>query len=180
VVPTAGPWADAAPRHGLLCNDRTGRRTRDPESRVPYKAAMADITLTLTAEPDAEDLKMLGEGLAAYNDASVGPADRVLLAVFLREKSGGIVGGLSGYTGWGWLYVQWLWLSEALRGQGWAAKLLAAAEAEAVARGCHGAYIDTFNPTALGLYRRLGYTPFGALEDFPKGHTRTFLEKRLS
>ena len=141
---------------------------------------MADVTLTLTAEPAAEDLKVLGENLAAYNDASVGPAGRVLLAVFLRDGSGTVVGGLSGYTGWGWLYVQWLWLSETLRGQGWAGKVLAAAEAEAVARGCHGAYIDTFNPAALRLYRRLDYTPFGALEDFPKGHTRTFLKKQLT
>jgi len=140
---------------------------------------MADVILTLTAEPAAEDLKVLGENLAAYNDASVGPADRVLLAVFLRDGSGTVVGGLSGYTGWGWLYVQWLWLSETLRGQGWAGKVLAAAEAEAVARGCHAAYIDTFNPTALRLYQKLGYVPFGKLKDFPTGHTRTFLQKQI-
>jgi GNAT superfamily N-acetyltransferase len=140
---------------------------------------MAELTLTLTSEPAAEDLKVLGEGLMAYNDASVGPANRMLLAVFLRDAGGSIVGGLSGYTGWGWLYVQWLWLAEELRGRGWAAKLHQAAEAEAVARGCHGSYIDTFNPTALRLYRRLGYDPFGVLEDFPRGHTRTFLKKSL-
>ena len=139
----------------------------------------ANVMLELTAEPSADDLKVIGEGLMAYNDESVGPADRVLLAAFLRNAEGVIIGGLSGYTGWGWLYVQWLWLSEPLRGQGWAAELLAAAEAEAVARGCHGAYIDTFNPVALKLYESLGYTPFGQLDDFPKGYTRTFLQKPI-
>jgi ribosomal protein S18 acetylase RimI-like enzyme len=141
---------------------------------------MAELTLTVTSKPAPEDLKVLGEGLMAYNDASVGPANRVLLAAFLRNADGNVVGGLSGYTGWGWLYVQWLWLAEEVRGTGWGERLLRAAETEAVTRGCHGAYIDTFNPAALRLYRRLGYEPFGALEDFPKGHTRTFLQKPLA
>jgi len=47
------------------------------------------------------------------------------------------------------------------------------------ARRCHGAYIDTFNPVALKVYRRAGYRPFGELPDFPKGRTRTFLRKAL-
>jgi GNAT superfamily N-acetyltransferase len=89
------------------------------------------------------------------------------------------VAGISGYTAWGWLYVQWLWVAEAQRGQGLAGRMLAAAEREAKIRGCHGAYIDTFSPLALKIYRRAGYVAFGALEDFPKGRTRTFLQKPL-
>jgi hypothetical protein len=57
--------------------------------------------------------------------------------------------------------------------------MLAAAEAEAKARGCRGAYIDTFSPVALKVYRRAGYEPFGELKDFPAGRTRVFLQKKL-
>jgi GNAT superfamily N-acetyltransferase len=99
--------------------------------------------------------------------------------VILRDGAGTIVGGISGYTAWGWLYVQQLWVAEAMRGRGLAARMLAAAEREARMRGCHGAYIDTFSPVALTTYRRAGYVPFGALQDFPKGRTRTFLQKSL-
>ncbi len=53
------------------------------------------------------------------------------------------------------------------------------AEDEARARSCHGAYIDTFNPIALKTYERAGYVPFGKLDDFPKGRSRTFLQKPL-
>jgi GNAT superfamily N-acetyltransferase len=60
-----------------------------------------------------------------------------------------------------------------------AARLLAAAEAEARARGCHGAYIDTFSPQALHVYQKAGYAVFGAMPDFPKGRTRSFLSKGL-
>jgi GNAT superfamily N-acetyltransferase len=142
-------------------------------------AQQTDLRLEVTAAPSSEDLKVIGEGLSTYNDESVGPANRIPLAVLLRAFKGEVRGGLSGYTAWGWLYVQWLWLADELRARGFAAKLLAAAETEAMARGCHGAYIDTFNPTALRLYERLGYKPFGRLEAFPRGHTRTFLAKQL-
>jgi predicted GNAT family acetyltransferase len=76
--------------------------------------------------------------------------------------------------------VQWLWLDDGLRGKGMAGRMLDMAEIEAVKRGCHGAYIDTFNPVALRVYERQGYVPFGELADFPKGRTRTFLQKPLA
>lgn len=135
--------------------------------------------VTLTASPTPEELAAIGDNLARFNEADVGPSGRVPLALLLRDGAGAIVGGLSGYTAWGWLYVQWLWLAESQRGSGWAGRLLADAEAEARRRQCHGAYIDTFNPTALKVYQRAGYVAFGALPDFPKGRTRTFLQKAL-
>ena len=137
------------------------------------------MKIDVTATPAADDLAAIGNGLSSFNDADVGPAGRLNLAVLVRDDSGELIGGISGYTAWGWLYVQWLWLDEAHRGHGLAGRMLAAAELEAKARGCHGSYIDTFSPVALKVYQRAGYVPFGELEDFPKGRTRTFLQKRL-
>lgn len=137
------------------------------------------VTLRLNDTPSAQDLAAIGDGLTAFNTADVGPAERLPLAITLTDDTGTILGGLSGYTAWGWLYIQWLFVSEPLRGEGWAKRLLAAAETEAKARSCHGAYIDTFNPVALKVYEAAGYTPFGTLPDFPKGRTRTFLQKPL-
>ena len=70
-------------------------------------------------------------------------------------------------------------ITQSARGRGLAGQMLVAAEAEGRARGCRSAYIDTFNPIALRTYQRAGYAPFGALEDFPEGRTRTFLQKKL-
>ena len=137
------------------------------------------MNLTLTASPSPEELAAISDGLTSFNESDVGPANRQPLAALLRDDAGTVLGGLSGYTAWGWLYIQWLWLAESQRGQGWAARLLEAAEAEARNRRCHAAWIDTFNPVALKTYQRAGYTPFGALPDFPKGRTRTFLQKAL-
>jgi GNAT superfamily N-acetyltransferase len=136
------------------------------------------VTLSVTADPTPDELAIIGNGLAMFNEAEVGPAERRALAVVLREN-GKVVGGVSGYTAWGWLYVQWLWVHGERRGEGLAGKMLEAAETEARQRGCHGAWIDTFSPVALKVYRRGGYRPFGELPDFPPGRTRTFLHKRL-
>jgi GNAT superfamily N-acetyltransferase len=140
---------------------------------------MGELSVSVTGTPSADELDTIGEGLRTFNEADAGPADRKVLAVIARDEAGDIAGGISGYTAWGWLYVQWLWVAEPQRGQGLAGRMLAAAEMEARARGCHAAYIDTFNPHALRSYQRAGYTPFGALDDFPRGRTRTFLQKPL-
>jgi GNAT superfamily N-acetyltransferase len=137
-------------------------------------------SLEVTAEPLPQDLALLGGSLSAFNDADVGASGRKPLAVFVRDETGAIIAGISGYTAWGWLYVQWLWVDERLRGRGVAAGMLDAAEREAIARGCHGAWIDTFNPTAEKVYERHGYKPFGELPDFPVGRRRVFLQKRLA
>lgn len=140
---------------------------------------MSDLVFYVTGTPASDDLTFLADQLAAFNDADVGPADRRALAVIVRDGAGDIVAGISGYTAWGWLYVQWLWVAEARRGEGLAAQMLAASESEARRRGCHSAYIDTFSPIALKSYQRAGYVPFGELPDFPIGRTRTFLSKPL-
>ncbi|MET3522407.1 MULTISPECIES: GNAT family N-acetyltransferase [Mesorhizobium] len=137
-------------------------------------------TLETTADPSVQELAFLGEQLTAFNDADVGASGRKSLAVFVRDEAGKVVAGISGYTAWGWLFVQWLWVDESLRGQHMAGQMLQAAELEAVARGCHGAWIDTFNPKAARAYERQGYQPFGTLPDFPIGRSRIFLQKSLT
>ncbi|RWG88493.1 MAG: GNAT family N-acetyltransferase [Mesorhizobium sp.] len=137
-------------------------------------------TLEVTAEPLPRDLAFVGESLTAFNDGDVGASGRKTLAVFVRDDAGAIVAGISGYTAWGWLYVQWLWVDEKLRGRRIAAGMLGAAEREALARGCQAAWIDTFNPTAAKVYQRQGYQPFGTLANFPVGRNRIFLQKKLS
>jgi GNAT superfamily N-acetyltransferase len=66
------------------------------------------------------------------------------------------------------------------RGGGHGARLLAAAEAYALERGCGGAFLDTFSFQARPFYERHGYEVFATLPDFPPGHDRFFLRKRMT
>ncbi|MBK1794730.1 GNAT family N-acetyltransferase [Devosia sp. WQ 349] len=137
------------------------------------------LVFDVTASPAAENLDTISKGLASFNQAMVGPSEKQNLAVVVRNEGGEIVGGISGYTAWGWLYTQWLWIDESTRGQSLAGRMLEAAENEARQRGCHSAHIDTFSPHALHVYKKSGYEVFGELPDFPKGNTRSFLKKSL-
>lgn len=132
-----------------------------------------------TASPSPEELAAITDALSAFNSNDVGPSDRRPLAVLIRDTDGKVTGGLSGFTAWGWLFTQMLYIPDTLRGTGLACEILAKAEEEARARGCRGAWIDTFNPQALRAYLRQGYEVFGELEDFPEGRTRSFLRKIL-
>src|SRR5689334_2555956 len=96
-----------------------------------------DLTFSVTGEPLVAELEAIGAGLTAFNEAEFGPAHRTALAVVVRDDDDTIVAGISGYTAWDWLYVQWLWVDDTFRGQQLAARMLDAAEAEARARGCH-------------------------------------------
>lgn len=70
-------------------------------------------------------------------------------------------------------------MSESANGHGVGRSLLAAAEREAANRGCRGVYLDTFDFQARPFYERVGYTVFGAQDDYPPGHRRFFMQKDL-
>ena len=136
-------------------------------------------SIVLTASPDPADVQIVREGLDAHNAAQGAPVDWVPLMLFVRDKQGTIVGGLTGGTYWGWLYIGRLWIEEHLRGQGYGSRVLAEAEHEALRRGCHHAYLDTQDFQALPFYQKHGYIVYGELEDMPIGHTRYSLQKKL-
>ena len=133
----------------------------------------------LTDSPDPDDVQTIREGLDAYNAAQGALVDWQPLVLFVRDKKGAIVGGLTGGTYWGWLFIGRLWLAEDLRGQGYGSRVLAQAEQEALKRGCHHVYLDTQDFQALPFYQKRGYTIYGELEDIPLGHIRYSLQKKL-
>jgi GNAT superfamily N-acetyltransferase len=138
------------------------------------------LSVEIAEDPPGRDLRLIEQGLIDHaGSRGIEPRNHRPLTVFLRDDEGRIVGGLVGMTVWGWLQVSQLWVLDELRGRGHGSALMHAAEAEAVRRGCHHALLDTFDFQARAFYERLGYTTFGAVEDFPRGHTRFFLQKRF-
>jgi GNAT superfamily N-acetyltransferase len=136
------------------------------------------LRLDIEDAPAEADVEVLPNGLEAFNE-SRWPAHQPWrpLAVFARD-GGSVVAGLGGETYAGWLFIRYLWVGEALRRKGIGRELIAGAEARALERGCHSAWVDTFSFQAPGFYLKLGYEPFGEL-DYPP-HTRLFLQKRLT
>ncbi len=140
---------------------------------------VTDYTFNLSDAGDEAVRRAIVAPLIAYNELQAGPSGHRPLAVVLRDAKRDVVGGLWGATSYGWLYTQLLVVPEAARGQGLGTRLLDLAEAEALARGCSHAWLDTFEFQARSFYERLGYSCFGELPDFPHGRTRSFMRKTL-
>ncbi len=126
-----------------------------------------------------EDRLAVMEKLRAYSDQFAPPGDRRDLALLVRNKAGDILGGLWGRTGRDWLFIDLLGLPPELRRERLGTRLMDMAEAEARKRGCIGVYLDTFSFQARPFYEKRGFSVFGEIPDYPRGHTRYFLSKRL-
>jgi len=137
-----------------------------------------EIEITTRESPSPEERGAIIGRLVGYNDAQASPEHHRELTV-LSYRAGELVGGLLGFTHWNWVFIKQLWVAEAVRGCGIGQRLIRAAEQEGVTRGCGHAHCDTFGFQALPFYQKLGYEIFGRLDDYPPGHARYFLQKRL-
>jgi len=99
--------------------------------------------------------------------------------VFIRNKENKVVGGAVGQIFGGWVYISLLWVEESLRNKGNGTKLLKMMEAKAVKLGCKYAHLDTYSFEAKPFYEKNGYTLFATLENYPEGHSKHFLKKKL-
>jgi GNAT superfamily N-acetyltransferase len=140
----------------------------------------SNFSITIEDDPTPEDVQTVREGLHAFNRLHAPDDAYQPVALFLRDADGSLLGGLLGETYWGWLHVGILWLEEKARRRGHGSRLLAAAEQEAVRRGCHHAHLDTMSFQSLPFYEKRGYSAWGVLQDLPSGHSRIFLSKKLS
>ena len=136
------------------------------------------VAVSVTGEPSAADLEAVKAGLIAYNERVAG-ADKAAPVGVFATREGVLIGGATGFTQWEWLFVEYLWVSDEVRGEGLGAHLLQEVEAAACERGCGAVWLDTFSFQAPGFYQQLGYRQFGRLDDYPPGRARHFLWKPL-
>jgi GNAT superfamily N-acetyltransferase len=101
------------------------------------------------------------------------------LAIFVRDEGGRIVAGLCGNTWGGGCEIRQFWVEESRRRRGLGTRLLEAAEREARRRGCRQILLTTFSFQAPAFYAKRGFETLAAVPDFPRGHQRLLLRKRL-
>jgi len=140
---------------------------------------MLDDDLSVNDQPRANDVGFLEGQINSYNLETTGIRDGCLLSIFVRSGATEIVAGIYGWT-WGeCCEIRYLWVHEALRGQGWGKRLLVAAEEEAQKRGCRQVVLDTHSFQAPDFYQRLGYEIVGIVDNYPQGYQKYYLRKQL-
>ena len=139
-----------------------------------------EYTLELGDVADEDVRKEIVAPLIEYNVSKAGPSQGRPLVIAIRNSANEVIGGLWGHTGFQWLFTQLLVVPEGLRGRGIGSELMRMAETEAMARGCHGAWLDTFEFQARGFYEGIGYQCFAELPEYPKGFSRFFMKKSLA
>jgi GNAT superfamily N-acetyltransferase len=140
---------------------------------------MEELELVFEPFPGESLGRFLFDNIANVNIARTGIASWHPVGYFLKNQRGEWLAGLTGYVWGGWLHVNLLWVTESLRGHRHGSRLMDAAEAFAVEHGCHGVTLETHSFQAPGFYLKRGYEVFGTLDDYPPGHSKLFLRKRL-
>ena len=140
---------------------------------------MSSYTIHIETKPDDNDVRVLLNGIHDHNTQHSGGGEAEYLTIFLRDPAGTVVGGVYGWTAYGWLRIDVLWVQEEWRGQGFGKQLLAEAEAEGIRRGCQFATLDSFSFQAPEMYKKLGYTEFGVLDKIAGNQIWHFLKKDL-
>ncbi|MBC3248428.1 MULTISPECIES: GNAT family N-acetyltransferase [Pseudomonas] len=136
--------------------------------------------IEISDQPNAEAERILGSGLAAFNESITGYNDRQPLTVLIKDpETHQIVGGITGKTTLGMAFLDLFHLPEHLRGSGLGSRLLQAFEDEARRRGCRNAVLYTLSFQAPGFYEKHGWIKFGELPCEPEGSSRVFLSKPL-
>ena len=73
-------------------------------------------------------------------------------SVFLKDQKQNLLGGVTGTTYYGSLYIDTLWIAKTLRHQGWGTKLMYEAERIGRERGAIFVTLNTMDWEALSFY----------------------------
>ncbi len=141
---------------------------------------MGNQEVTVDLNPDQDALNFIENQLYAFNVATTQLPFGGFISCVIRDKQNAIIAGIHGYT-WGiGCHIDYMWVDENQRGQGYGSKLLEIIEAEALNRGCKLMVTETFSFQALPFYLKANYEVTGKMEGFPESpHENFFLKKVL-
>ena len=141
----------------------------------------AAASCTFEIQPgDEDDAEYIDDKLVEYNWSQV-PAVHDFEGIGRKiqgsndERSGA---GFAGVNFWNIAFLEMLWVDEPHRNQGIGSCLLSEIEREAKEKGACIVMIDA-RDWNVEFFKKLGYTVYCTLEDYPNGHSKYKLQKRL-
>jgi ribosomal protein S18 acetylase RimI-like enzyme len=135
--------------------------------------------LKIVFDASGADAQTVRDRLDLFNVGVTGESAYYPVNLCLKSERNEVLGGLLGAIWGGWLRINYLWVDQAERGQDWGTRLMDQAEAYARERKCHSVELDTHSFQARPFYEARGYEVIATLDDYPKGHKKFFLKKKL-
>lgn len=139
----------------------------------------SDYHFEYQEEPIQEDEQVLFEGIT--DEAMLKKKmDRITpFGIFIKNSHGVVLGGVNGFSCYGCLYVDMLWLKDELRKKGLGKKLMMEAEKVGLERRCTFSTVDTMDWEALPFYQKFGYRVEFIRQGFEKESKMYMLRKEL-
>ena len=123
--------------------------------------------------------KVIEHNLSKLPDEVKHPVKNICF--ILRNEAKEILGGITGTIFWYHLHIDFLWVDESLRGQGYGKQLLDNIEDIARDNKCKLIQLDTFSFQAPSFYQKYGYEVVGVIEEHPnKDNQQYYLSKKLT
>jgi GNAT superfamily N-acetyltransferase len=151
----------------------------------PPKNQQADIenlteglTVVVEKNPTAQHVAYIKQKIVEFNSQHFELSLRVPLVIHLKNEVE-IVAGVTGQTFGNWLMIDYLWVSESMRGKGLGLQLLKRAEKEAKVRHCTDVMLDTLAFQAKPFYEKQGYKTVFEMQDYPLTGSRYYMTKEL-
>ena len=141
-----------------------------------------NLSISISREWSQEHADFVRKQLATYNARHVSEEIRGVyepISFTLKDESGQILGGVIGAVKWSYVKIDFLWVDDALRGQGYGKSLLEEVERKARERGCDSIEVDTFSFQAPEFYKKQGFEVVGVVDHAPRGHQHYYLIKKL-
>jgi GNAT superfamily N-acetyltransferase len=112
--------------------------------------------VTYENNPAREDTNFLWRKITDIAINTQGHKEHESFGFFMRDENKVIQGGCNGFIFYGCLYVDQLWVDEALRSQGLGTALMRSAEDLARQKKCLFVAVNTMHWEALDFYKKLG------------------------
>lgn len=137
--------------------------------------------MSVPIKPDnsPEFAEVVKQQIVSFNARHWDASLRQPLGLKITASNGVLLAGLSGRTFGNWFMLDYLWVDDSCRGQGYGKSLMLEAENIARSRGCRFVLLDTLDFQARPFYQQLGYQLVFVQEDYPLCGKRYYLQKLL-
>lgn len=129
--------------------------------------------------PAEEEEKILLEGISSEAYKIRGMGKIIPFSFFVKNPKGRIFAGIKGFSFYGCLSIDSLWVAPEYRKRGWGKRLMEEAEKLGKERKCMFAATTTMDWEALEFYQKLHYLIDYVRPGFEKNSKMFFLRKKF-